>query len=243
MRRRPDPVGLAEADTELAATLDNLDDADRYADWIVSLIEPQVGHDVLEVGAGHGTITTRLAPGRHIVASDISVRCTDALARRFAGRSEVEVITADVHGATSGRSFDSVVLINVLEHIPDDRSALTDLYVGLRPGGTVIVYVPAFQGLYSEFDRRVGHVRRYRKATLCEALEHAGFEVESLRYVNAVGAVAWWVLARQLGRNPTTRGVVQLYDRLAVPVVRRLEDNRDPPFGQSLLAIARRPIP
>jgi SAM-dependent methyltransferase len=238
---RADVADPSEVDAELAVTLDTLEGAGRYADWITSLVEPHLGPEVLEVGAGHGTMTARLAVGRHVVASDISDRCTAELRRQFTGRTDVEVVTGDARAAALGRTFDSAVLVNVLEHIPDEDDALRSLFDALRPGGSLVLFVPAFDGLYSDFDRRVGHQRRYRKATLAGALDTAGFEVESMRYVNVVGALAWWAMARQLGRNPTASGPVWLYDRLAVPILRRLEDGRQPPVGQSLLAVARRP--
>jgi XTP/dITP diphosphohydrolase len=95
--------------------------------------------------------------------------------------------------------------------------------------------------LYTDFDRRIGHHRRYRLAPLRSQLRAAGLEPIDLRYVNAVGAVAWWVFARQLRRNPTSPRSASLFDRLAVPVVRRVESRVRLPFGQSLFAVASRP--
>ena len=102
------------------------------------------------------------------------------------------------------------------------------------------MWVPAFEGLYSDFDRRIGHYRRYRLAELRSKLSTAGFEPVDLRYVNSVGAVAWWVFARQLRTNPTSPGSAKLFDRVAVPVVRGLERRLKPPFGQSVFAVGVR---
>ncbi|MEX2099848.1 MAG: class I SAM-dependent methyltransferase, partial [Acidimicrobiia bacterium] len=198
------------------------------------------GRDVLEVGAGHGSLTARFAgDGRHVVATDLSVRCVDALRERFAGRPDVEVLLGDVMDQPVQPVFDSVVLVNVLEHLSDDLGALRRLSGTLRPGGHVVVFVPAFEGLYSDFDRRVGHMRRYRRAELLTPFAEAGLEPVEGKYVNTVGALAWWLVVRQLGIVPTTRGLLRVYDRAAVPELRLLERGRRPPFGQSLFVAGR----
>jgi hypothetical protein len=129
----------------------------------------------------------------------------------------------------------------VLEHIPDDVGVLRELFDAVRPGGHVIVFSPAFAGLYSEFDSKVGHVRRYRRSTLATAMSRAGFDVPVAKYANLPGAFAWWLVARQLGRTPTDRAAAGIYDRLVVPVTRRVEARYEPPLGQSILCIGRRP--
>jgi SAM-dependent methyltransferase len=235
------PASFSEADRELAVTLESLDAASHYARWIVDLLEPNLGDRVLEVGAGHGTFTELLAPGRTVVATELSSRSVAQLRHRFADRPDVEVLETDVRGAGDSGPYDAAVLINVLEHIEDDGDVLNDLVSVLRPGGRLILWVPAFEGLYSDFDRRVGHFRRYRIPQLRSTLVAAGFEPVELRYANCVGAVAWWIFARQLHRNPTSPRSAQLFDQLAVPVVRRLERRVSPPFGQSVFAVARRP--
>jgi SAM-dependent methyltransferase len=198
---------------------------------------------VLEVGAGHGELTERLRREAHVTSTDLSKRCVDELAVRFDGCSDVDVLQADVAAlGTEGRTFDSVVLINVLEHIDDDVDALADLRELLKPGGRLCVFVPAFEGLYSDFDRKIGHRRRYRRSHLASTFDRAGLAVVDARYVNTVGALAWWVFARQLGQVPTQRWSVRVYDRLAVPVIRQLEAGRAPRFGQSLLCIGERPV-
>ena len=110
----------------------------------------------------------------------------------------------------------------------------------LRPGGRIAIYVPAFEGLYSNFDRRVGHRRRYRRSHLAEVVDQAGLDVVEARYVNSVGAIAWWTFARQLGQVPTQGWSVRLFDQV-VPTLRRIEAEHPPRFGQSLFCVAERP--
>ncbi|MGH9281176.1 MAG: class I SAM-dependent methyltransferase [Acidimicrobiales bacterium] len=235
------PVGFQEADRELARTLDALAEADNYADWIVEMAEPYLGAEILELGAGHGTVTGRLARHGKVTASDLSQRCVDTLLNRYGGRDDVEVLHGDVDDAVAGRTFDSAVLVNVLEHIKDDDEALRAIREGLHPGGAVVVFVPAFEALYSDFDRLVGHFRRYRRDELAGKVAAAGFDVVEARYVNAVGAVAWWVIARQLHRFPRSVKAVRAYDRTVTRAVRWLEARWTPPFGQSVLCVGRRP--
>jgi|tagenome__1003787_1003787.scaffolds.fasta_scaffold20825737_2 SAM-dependent methyltransferase len=235
-------ASVAAADAELAETLDNLDGADNYAAWIFEQVQPHLGDSVLEVGAGHGTFTEILsARGARVVATDVSQRCADVLRERFSGDERVAVVHGGADAVAGQPPFDSAVLINVLEHIPDDDGALRDLAATLRPGGRLILWVPAFQLLYSDFDRKIGHYRRYRKGELKEQLTRAGYQVAEIRYVNSVGALAWLVVARLMRRAPTGGRSVKIYDSYFVPVLKRLEGRRGAPFGQSLFAVATWP--
>ena len=235
-------ASVAAADAELAETLDNLDGADNYAAWIFEQVQPHLGDAVLEVGAGHGTFTEILsARGARVVATDVSQRCADVLRERFAADERVTVVHGGADAVAGQPPFDSAVLINVLEHIPDDDGALRDLAATLRPGGRLILWVPAFQLLYSDFDRKIGHYRRYRKGELKEQLTRAGYQVAEIRYVNSVGALAWLVVARLMHRAPTGGRSVKIYDSYFVPVLKRLEGCRGVPFGQSVFAVATWP--
>ena len=235
-------ASVAAADAELAETLDNLDGADNYAAWIFEQVQPHLGDAVLEVGAGHGTFTEILsARGARVVATDVSQRCADVLRERFASDERVTVVHGGADAVAGQPPFDSAVLINVLEHIPDDDGALRDLAATLRPGGRLILWVPAFQLLYSDFDRKIGHYRRYRKGELKAQLTRAGYEVAEIRYVNSVGALAWLVVARLMHRAPTGGRSVKIYDSYFVPVLKRLEGRRGAPFGQSVFAVATWP--
>ncbi len=240
--RKAETVSFDMADSELESTLDSLSNAPNYARWIVSMCEPHLGKDVLEVGAGHGALTRLLAEDRNVTATELSRRCVDVLEQEFADSGNVRVCMSEISELDADEAFDSAVLVNVLEHIDDDRGALRDLRRVLRPGGRVVVFAPAFMGLYSEFDRRIGHRRRYRLSQLVEVAHEAGFEISEARYVSSVGAVLWWLYARQLRRTPTTSPNVMLYDRVIVPTLERLERNRPPRFGQSVLLVARRSV-
>jgi SAM-dependent methyltransferase len=233
------PSEFGDADRELAATLDNLDDAHNYRQWIFDMIKPALGPRVLEAGAGHGTFTELLAEGRSVTATDLSPRCVRELRDRFGQRPDVTVLQCDLVGSRDAGPFDCAVLINVLEHIEDDTGALKELADQLASGGRLALWVPAHMQLYSDFDRAIGHYRRYTREELRQKLVDSGFVVDDIRYVNLVGALAWWVVARKLHRAPTGKAGVTIFDRLFIPIVRRLERTRRLPAGQSVLALAR----
>lgn len=234
----PQPVGFASADAELVETLDSLDGAENYADWIFALLAPHLGPEVLELGSGHGTFTQRLVPGaRRVTAVELSERCVDVLRGRFADDPSVKIYQGGMDQAIGHGPYDTAVLINVLEHIEDDNAALDQLVSVLNPGGRLILWVPAFPALYSEFDRKIGHHRRYKVAGLRAQLVERGLDPVDIRYVNAVGAVGWMVLARWLRRTPTIGTPVKIFDRYLIPVLRRVEGRVPMPFGQSVFAV------
>ena len=236
------PVDFEESDHELATTLDSLRSAQNYQDWIFDLCAPYFGDQVLEVGAGHGDFTGRLAKsGRKVLAIDLSKRCVERLQEEYGSVPDVEVLHSDLEGLPEEGRFDSVLLVNVLEHIDDDLGALIEIRRRLKPGGRVILFVPAFDGLYSDFDRLVGHRRRYRRSHLVTLVDRAGFDLVDARYVNSLGAFVWWVFARRLRQIPTSEIPVKLYDRLAVPWLRKFETGRTLQVGQSVLLIATAP--
>ena len=234
------PASFEEADVGLAGTLETLDDAGNYAAWIASLAEPHLGANVLEIGAGHGLVTHHLLDGRRVTATDASARCTGILRERFAAADNLAVVETSSVPVERG-PFDSAVMVNVLEHVADDVGFLRAVNDALVPGGRVILWVPAFEALYGDVDRQMGHHRRYRKSTLVAAVTDAGLELDEVHYVNAVGYVAWWLVAAKLGRSPVGGAATRFFDRAVVPAVRRLEAGRRVPFGQSIFCVAHRP--
>ncbi|MGE0877921.1 MAG: glycosyltransferase [Acidimicrobiia bacterium] len=242
-RRRRHAIhhAMAHNDSELSTTLDSLDSATNYANWIIDLLSPHLRGDILEIGSGYGTFSERLLPFGRLVTSEPAPDAAAVLRKRFEGR-DVTVVEADAVTATENQMFDTIVAVNVVEHIQDDASLIESLASALRPGGSLALYVPAFESLYSDFDWKVGHIRRYRRRQLAAIVRDAGLDIVDLRYVNGPGALAWFVMARMLRQTPTREWSAKLYDRVAVPIVRPIESKVRPPVGQSVLCIARRPL-
>lgn len=226
-------------DQTLSSSLESLDNALNYRDWIVDLCAPHLGDSLLEIGAGHGTFTESFAEHGAVCAVEPGTDSGATLAERFAGDDRVDVVVGvadDV--ATTG--FDAAVMINVFEHIDDEAGTLATIKQRLQPDGRLIIWVPAFMLLYSPFDRALGHHRRYRLKPLVELIESNGFDVIERRYANLPGWFSWLLLVRILRQEPTNEAVVQLFDRFIVPVVRWVESRVRVPFGQSIFLVARR---
>lgn len=218
--------------------LETLTQAVHYRRWLAGLAEPWLGDQPLEVGSGTGDYAAEwLAPGRLLTVSESDPDRLAALHRRFSGNPAVGVREVCAPFTGDG-SYSAVVAYNVLEHIRDDVAALRGFAGCLRPGGHVVLVVPAFPVAMSRFDREIGHVRRYRRETLAAALARSGLEPVRMRYVNATGLVLWVVGMRLLGMRPSPGPALTLFDR-AVPVLAGAEARRPPPFGQSLFAVAR----
>jgi 2-polyprenyl-3-methyl-5-hydroxy-6-metoxy-1,4-benzoquinol methylase len=234
----PKPSEFADADLELAEVLDVLEGADQYADWVASLLVDHLGDRILEVGGGIGSMTRRLAEHGAVTAVEPSDRAITVLRELAAGDDRIDVVHGTVEDLPPGPGYDTAVLVNVLEHVPDDAALLRQIRDHLDPHGRVVCFVPAHTWLHSRFDDRIGHIRRYRRSALAEAFGEAGYAVEELRHVNAPGALAWLVGARMLDLSPSER-TTAVYQRAVLPVVGKLESGWQPPFGQSLVVVAR----
>jgi len=234
------PATFADSEGTIRTGLERNADAANYVGWLAELCGPYVGSTCLEIGAGHGDLAALLSEGRHYEASDLSDECLARLEARFAATPNVTVRAVDVAKFSDEEAFDSILLVNVLEHIADDRGAVARLRSGLKPGGRLIVYVPAFELLYSRFDRDLGHHRRYRKRPLRTLLEGEGFKVLDARYVNMLGAFGWFLYCRVLGRDASDQITVNACDRFVVPVLRRVERWVPPPFGLSVLCVGEK---
>ena len=211
-------------DATLASSLDSLDDAVNYRNWIVDLCAPHLVGPVLEVGAGHGTFTESYARFGDVTAIEPGTHAASLLA------------DAPVEPA-----FGSAVMINVLEHIEDDQGVLREIYDRLEPGACLCIWVPSYEFLYSDFDAKLGHVRRYRKRQLEDDVRLAGYEVVEGRHVNLPGWFSWLILCRFLRQEPTSPTAVKIFDKWIVPAVRWFETRVRVPFGQSVFLVARKP--
>jgi SAM-dependent methyltransferase len=237
-----DPGSAGAFSAATGRSLEDSSGADqrRYRAFQLSLIEPHCGSSVLEVGAGLGEFAAQLAGlDRHVV-TDVDPAAVASMAERFAGRPEVEARVLDLaDGAIDlGTPVSTVVAINVLEHLDDDAGARRALASMTEPGGRIVRWVPAYMQLYGDFDRAVGHVRRYTPRTMTAAIRDAGLTPEVVKPVNLLGGIAWWATVRRGGVGTPNPRLVRTYDRFVVPVTRALERRVTPPFGQSVLAVA-----
>lgn len=232
-------VGI-NGDTLLqSAVLEDLSDAVNYQMWLADLIRPYLGDEPLEIGSGMGDYAALWLPDvKHFTATEGDAQRLLGLKDRFAGEPKVTVRELLLPVDETG-SHSSVVALNVWEHIDDHVGALVSARRLLRPGGTVALVVPAFEAAMSRFDREIGHVRRYTTSSMEQALTAAGLRIEELRYVNPVGLISWMVVCRLLRQRPKNGLMLRTYDRMVVPLLRKAERGRKPPFGQSVFAVGR----
>lgn len=222
--------------------------ASRYHDWMYSQVMDFIGSTVLEVGAGSGNLTQFLVDQANVTALDESQAALDVAVRRVGG-ARLDTFVADIADSAAvadlaQRGFDTILSSNVLEHIEDDLAAVTNMHTILKPKrGHVLLIVPAHARLFGSMDRAAGHYRRYSRAELTSLVQRAGFSIRRARYMNLVGAIAWYVNGSILRTGDLNAGSVnaqaRLFDRIGVPVCRALETAVSPPFGQSLVVVGQ----
>lgn len=228
-----------------AEVLEGLATAVNHRTWFVELAEPYLGEDAIEIGSGLGDYATAWASsGRRLTATEAeSDRLVD-LKERLAGHGNIDVLSMHlpIDAEYAGRTdYSAAVSYNVLEHIEEDVEALDSMRRLVRPGGAVVIIVPAFMFALGPADIATGHVRRYTKKTLRAAMERAGLEVETMRYANALGLICYYLATCVFKMMPKEGPMVRIYDTLVLPVTKALESMVRPPFGQSVFAVARRP--
>jgi glycosyltransferase involved in cell wall biosynthesis len=225
------------------AILHNLERARRFNRWMADAIRSDVGARVLEIGAGIGNLTTWLLPRERYVASDINPHYLHYLRNSAAGKPYLEAARVDLEDpscfAPFAGQFDTVVCLNVLEHVRDPIQALRNMFTALEPGGRLLLYVPQGQGLYSTLDEALQHRCRYDRAMLLDELERTGFSLERWSHFNRFSVLAWWLNGKVLRRRNFSRMQLKAFDWL-VPLLRRV-DRWIPWPGLGMIAVVRRP--
>ena len=227
-----------------AKILDSLAGTRRFNRWMADTVRPWLGTRVLELGAGIGNMSQHLSRGRRTyVASDIDEEHMARLRVRFRGRPNLQVCKADLCDSADFKpllgGFDSVVCLNVVEHVKDDLGALRNIFSALKPGGRAIILVPQDQKAYGTLDEVLGHYRRYSEAQLRARMEEAGFEVERMLHFNRVTRPGWRFNGQVLKRRSFSRFQLRIFDTL-VPLWRRI-DRFFPWPAVSVIAVGKVP--
>jgi len=211
-----------------------------YYRWQYEQIRHWLGERILEVGSGIGIMTRYLLGAERVTATDVSPVYLRQLERSFGNYANVQVRPFDLTRSSedSVGENDSVVCLNVLEHIEDDVGALRIMLRALRPGGRLVLYVPADPRLYCEIDRGLGHFRRYRMGELIRKVREAGFRVIHARHHNSIGAIGWWVNGKVLRKKSLEEGQVRGFS-LLLPLL-KLSERFESRFALSLLVVGER---
>ncbi len=227
-----------------AFELDVLARMQNYYGWVMETFAPFVRGNVIECGAGTGTISERLVPlAETLTLVEPSANLAAVLQDKFRGHAKVEVINATLEQHARGNgagTADTVIMVNVLEHVENDRQALVDLFRVLRPGGQLLIFVPAMQGLMSKIDLVFGHFRRYDRADLAAKVAGAGGELELCRYFDFFGVLPWFFLNKLMGATRFNPSLVHIHDHFIVPISRAAESAISPPIGKNLILVARK---
>ena len=218
-----------------------LNRAPRFTRWMADVIRPYIGGRVLEIGAGIGNLTLHLVPRAIYWATDINPEYLGTLERLRANRPYLHVESLDASDASSfptDPSFDTVIFLNVLEHLADDHGALRNVHDFLEEGGVAVVLVPNGPGLFGTLDEALGHCRRYTEQQLVEVGFAAGFKVDRVLKFNRPGVLGWWLNGKILRRTTFGLAQIRLLNWLT-PIFRRVDPWLPiPPL--SLIAIFRK---
>jgi len=220
--------------------LEVMEVARRYRAFLVRAVTDAVGPPdragrLLDFGSGTGTIAKPLRD----LGYDVACIEPDTAMRDSLSADGFDVAASLDERAAE--SFDAVYSMNALEHIDNDAGALASLRVVTRPGGRLVLYVPALQSLFSAMDRKIGHLRRYRRRPLEQLVTTAGFRVDRCRYVDVLGVPAGFAY-KALGnrRGDLSPRSVATYDRIAFPVSRVLDHVSSRVLGKNLLLLGTR---
>ena len=202
-----------------------------------SQLRPFVHKDVVEVGAGLGANTPYLRRGalQRWVCLEPDPHLAEQLAANVGDAGNCEVVCGTVQ-AVEGRQFDTVVYIDVLEHIENDRQELEAAARLLRPGGRIIVLAPAHQRLFTPFDAAIGHFRRYDREML-RRISPPGLRLEKLRYLDSAGLLLSGANRIFLRQSMPTKSQLHVWDNFVVPVSRVLDKLTFGRLGKSIVAI------
>jgi 2-polyprenyl-3-methyl-5-hydroxy-6-metoxy-1,4-benzoquinol methylase len=228
-----------------ADDLETMSGARNYQAHVFGLVRPHVGARVLEVGCGIGTMTMQLLDlGAQVVCIEPNLNCAARAREALAGNDRVAIRVCHLEECNRGelqqQRFDTVVCVNVLEHIHDDVHALSLFReVVAAAGGRVLIFVPAIQRIYSPHDAALGHHRRYSKRALRAAFAAAGLDVVAMRYTNPIGLLGWMYNLYISGNTEHTSAQVSLFDRFVAPWALPIERLAPPPIGLSLFAVGR----
>lgn len=237
-REPPLKTGASTYSSEIA-------NARNYMNWVLSVFRPYLRGNIVEVGIGHGSYCRELSRLGYYLGVDLDEKSIEDAKTRFPG---VRFVQADILQNGFLRPWlndpaDAIVSVNVLEHIDNDRRALSNLVDALKIGGFLLVSVPALMLLYNDLDKLAGHCRRYNLSDFRDLLAGQPVAIERLCYFNPLGGLGWLAnraKTHQSLDSGAVNGQIKLFDKYGVPLSRLLDPLFRSFFGQSVTCIARR---
>ena len=235
-----------DVDQEGLEILDVISSATNFNRWTYETIAPECSGSILEIGSGVGNISDFfISAKKNIVLSDIRANYRDILEKKFHLDSksvlDIDIALPDftTKYSTLLGNFDSVFALNVVEHIKEDRLAIQNMYHLLKPGGQMIILVPAYQSLYNNIDLSLEHFKRYTKKTLGQLMEEFA-PLKKAFYFNATGILAWWISGKLFRHKTIPAGEMKLYNTF-VPVFKVVDKITFNKIGLSVICIIKKP--
>jgi 2-polyprenyl-3-methyl-5-hydroxy-6-metoxy-1,4-benzoquinol methylase len=239
-----------DLDKEGLDTLLAISKADAFNKWMYDAIAPFLKGNILEIGSGIGNISRYfIHDGKTITLSDIRTNYLDYLTQHYRsspfvkGIEAIDLVKADFKNQYEKLllQFDSVFALNVVEHIKDDTEALVNLTKLVKPGGTVLILVPANKWLYNGLDKELHHYRRYSARELESRMASAGVTDIKSSYFNALGAAGWMLNGSLLRKRIITADQMSVFNKL-VPAARLIDSLVKKFLGLSLIVTAQKPL-
>lgn len=235
---RATPVGAETYSSAMA-------DAKNYISWVLESFSGYLTAPILEIGVGHGSYASALRNYGDYVGVDIDPASVNEARQRFPDLEfrVVDITSPEMVAFSNEREVKTIICLNVIEHIEDDARAVINLAQALRPGGHLLIIVPALELLFNDLDRLAGHHRRYTRDQIISRMVEAGLEVVRCDYFNSIGGLGW--LANRALRHGSlndnaVNSQISLFDKWLVPLSRLADPATRKIFGQSVIAIGRR---
>ncbi len=217
--------------------------AKNYNDWLFRQIEKYTLNRVLEVGCALGNFTKKIINRELVCAIDTEDGYIKTITETFKDAANFKAFKCDISSGEvrelKRERFDTIICLNVLEHVENDAVALENMRYLLQDGGYLCLIVPAFQSIFGEMDRTDNHYRRYDKRTISEKARKAGFRVVKSKYINTLGFFGWWFNGKIIKKKFIPFRQTLVFDKI-IPLVSFVESLFNPPFGQSLVLITRK---
>jgi SAM-dependent methyltransferase len=218
----------------------------NFTKWVAEETFPKLKGDILEIGSGLGTYSKQIIknhPNSQITLSDVSQSYVKNLTKTFS-TDTITVFKLDLNNKEDFKKigyekFDSIIAINVLEHVKNDEFAISELYKMLKNNGTLIILVPANKFLYNVIDKSIGHWRRYTKNELKNKLIDNNFKIEKIFSFNILGVFGWFLNGNIFKKSEINKNASSIFDKL-IPIMKIIEKYSGRPFGLSVICYCKK---
>lgn len=219
----------------------------QFNNWIYEKIVARLRGRILELGSGLGVFSEKMVSDiktPEIILTDKSLSYLNNLEKKFANKTNVTVNKLDLECIADYQEigydkFDTIIAINVLEHVKNDEFVFEQLYRMLKKNGTIILLVPSYKFLYNHIDLAIGHERRYTKKELKTKIDKYQFIIEEIQSFNLAGLLGWYVNGNLLQNSVISTPAVTLFDRL-VPFWKLLDHITFNKIGLSIICYLRK---